>query len=134
MGRLTNPGIGDIVDRLTILSLKILSGTEQGKDTAHWRNEQVILLSQIRARTLDGPWFPLALDLAAVNGMLWHAEDDLRALRQIDLAQDSEATRQGEATAARTGFRIQELNDRRAGLIESINQISGDDPAPEKLT
>lgn len=125
MGRLTNLGPGDITDRLTILSLKILNAG--ARETTHWKAEQTALLSQIRSRTLNGVWFAAVLDLAAVNGMLWVAEDQLRALR----ANASGSVDWAEAGAV--AFQIQTLNDRRSALIDQINKDAGEYVGAEKL-
>jgi hypothetical protein len=55
VSRLTNPGLGDICDRLTILALKILHGVEGGRETQHWESERASLLAQVRSRELTGP-------------------------------------------------------------------------------
>ena len=126
--RMSNPGAGEISDRLTILALKIIAGREPGKDTAHFEVERAALLAQIRTRTLNGKWFEAVLQLGAVNGMLWHAEDDLRAWRSPPRAYtlpDLEAIRI-------LAFRIQSLNDQRAELVTQINKEAGDGDAKEK--
>lgn len=126
--RLVNPGAGDISDRLTILALKILSGQEQGKDVAHFESERGSLLAKIHSRTLNGKWFDAVLELAAVNAMLWHAEDELRALRTIP------RTSEIERDAATVAFRIQSLNDRRAAYVTQINKEAGDGDGKEKVS
>lgn len=125
--KLIDPGIGDVLDRLTILSLKITVGREQGKDVTHFEREQTALLAKVRSRDHSGPWFALTLELATINALLWHAEDDLRALREQTLGTDS------VAAAAVLGFRIQALNDQRADRIAKINKEAGDQTGPEKV-
>ena len=124
--RLVNYGAGELSDRLTILSLKLLFGAEAGKDLTAFTAERTVLLSQIRSRTLNGVWFASLLELAAVNAALWHAEDDLRAIRlaspELSLA----------ATVA-LAFRIQMLNDQRATLIEKINKDAGEGGSSDKV-
>src|SRR3990172_455729 len=71
MSRLINPGLGDYTDRLTILALKILFGEAGGKDVAHFRTEQTILLTKIRSRETAGAWLAATFELAAVNAILW---------------------------------------------------------------
>jgi hypothetical protein len=139
--KLVNPGAGETSDRLTILALKILAGLEQGKETVHWETEQAALLTQIRARTLNGKWFEAVLKLGAVNAMLWHAEDDLRALgRQWEVwnkpdssgLTGAEDRKRAALEAAPLAFRIQALNDRRAELVQQINKEAGDGDTKEK--
>lgn len=127
MGKLINVGPGEQCDRLTVLSLKVLFGTDAGKDVAHFERERSVLLTQVRARaaTLDlGP----VLELAAVNSALWHAEDDLRSLRG---AVPTDAVM---VQAGLLAFRIQDLNDQRAKLVGEINARSGEASGEEKLT
>jgi len=151
--RLVNPGLGETTDRLTILALKILVGQEQGKDITHFSNEHAALLTQIRSRTLNAKWFEAVLSLAAVNGLLWHAEDDLKALRLEWLGQQplppvadfvgplAEGARQLNDGVRRRvadvvlplAFRIQGLNEQRAELVAQINREAGDGDLKEKV-
>ena len=124
--KLVNFGVGEISDRLSILALKILFGQEAGKDVSHFEKEWAVLLTQITARTLNARCFEDVLKLAAVNAAIWHAEDDLRQMRTdgggVGIFED----------AGHLGFRLQELNDRRAELIEAINKEAGDHIGAEK--
>jgi hypothetical protein len=128
VSRLTNPGLGDICDRLTILALKILHGVEGGRETQHWESERASLLAQVRSRELTGPWFEGLLELAAVNAALWRHEDDLRALRL-----QTELTVGDRDRVQMVAFRMQWLNDRRAEMVHGINKAAGDERGWEKL-
>jgi hypothetical protein len=119
--RLKNYGVGEVSDRLSILALKRLFGAQTGKDITHFTTEHTALLSEIRSRTLNGKWFEAYTELAAVNAALWHAEDDLRAMRMV---WDGSAHQE----IVNTAFRIQDLNDQRAALIERINKDTGEVP------
>lgn len=126
--RLVNPSTGEVSDRLTILALKILAGTEQGTETAHFETERAGLLTAIRTKTLNGRWFEAVLALGAVNARLWHAEDALRALRgQLPI------TAAIWQEAGRIAFQVQSLNDQRADLVRQINKEAGDGDAKEKI-
>ena len=134
--RLLEPGIGEIVDRLSILNLKVLFGREKGLGTSHFEREQTGLLAKIRSRTLNGPWFQMALELAAINAALWHAEDDLRYLRL--LPDERRAMWAGfgpnwHQEIADLAIRIQVLNDKRSDLVAAINKEAGDGDGAEKL-
>jgi hypothetical protein len=141
--RLVNYGAGEITDRLTILALKILIGSEQGKDTKHFQTERTALLTKLGAQTLNGAWFTHVLELGAVNAALWHAEDDLRGWRQRWTEEKPDETGISgpgkgyvAATAlevARVGIRIQALNDQRAALVQAINEKTGEHLGEEKL-
>ena len=126
--RLVNPGAGEISDRLTILTLKILHGVEQEKDTAHFEKERTTLLTMIHSRTLNALWFDAMLELGGINAMLWHAEDDLRILRQQYERQQLVDT----DAVVLIAFRLQRLNDQRAALVQQINKDAGDSVTQEK--
>lgn len=130
--KLINFGAGEIVDRLTILSLKLHHADAAGRPTDHFRNEQVSLLAKLKAGNGIAGYVEELLELATVNGLLWQAEDELRDWRRQfkELAGLS-----GEATAEAAGaaFRIQALNDRRAQLVEAINLKTGEHRGAEKL-
>jgi hypothetical protein len=126
--RLINFGAGEVCDRLTILALKILHGTVRGRDVAHWQKEQVVLLTKIAAR--NGSWFGHYTELAAVNASIWQGEDELRSHR---VGSGGQPPTEVWPTLVQLGFRIQELNDQRAALIEAINKEAGDHLGSEKL-
>jgi len=133
--RLVNIGTGEMADRLSILALKIAHGEDAGKDTAHFRTERNAILVQFRSAATDAGLEHL-FDLAAVNAMLWHAEDDLREWRgqahlphpTLDLDNDQ------LVEVAKVAFRIQSLNDQRAELVWTLNKLAGTDLGREKLT
>jgi len=127
---LAAPGLGEVSDRLTILALKILIGTEQGKDVAHFQRERALLLAKVRSRTPNGAWFDSVMELAAVNGQLWQSEDDLRRLRATTEVQHTDVFLSRVLAVA---FRIQFLNDRRAELVAQINKDAGESQGEEKL-
>lgn len=122
--RLVNPGVGDVVDRLSILELKVLHGEIAQKDTAHWVRERDVLLVQLAGRTLNGSWFQPAIALSVVNAALWREEDNLRAYRKENPV--------AMAPVVCCAFLIQQLNDQRAVLIGEINTKAGDDRGREK--
>lgn len=125
--RLINFGMGEIVDRLTILALKIQYGTEAGKEIKHFVDERNALLVQLRSRETGGPWFEHCLELATINARLWQSEDELRVFRRPNVVMDA-------ALAAEIAFRIQALNDRRAELVQLINKLTGDHRGIEKVS
>lgn len=132
--RLVNAGAGEFADRLTILSLKLHHAEEQGKPIEHFRNEQVALLTKLKAANGIGGYVEALLELATVNGLLWRAEDEIRCLRGLGL--EALLQRGAEADLARAlhcAFRIQALNDRRAQLVALINQQTGEHRGDEKL-
>ncbi len=117
MSRLAHYGPGEIADRLSILALKILFGSDTGKDVRPWRQERETL----KGINVDVDLVTV-LDLAVVNAALWHAEDDLRALRQGGSAGTSPYARtEYHEAVTKVAFWIQALNDRRARLVEALN-------------
>lgn len=130
--RLVNYGAGEVVDRLSILALKLHHAEEQGKPTEHFRNEQVALLAKLKAANGVASYVEALLELSVVNGRLWRAEDDLREYRSIIRADASQFLVIGDTVMA-CAFRIQTLNDRRAVLVGLINQQTGEHRGDEKL-
>ena len=112
---LSAPTVGDITDRLTILSLNMLSDST----AVEWRQERTSLMAKLRAQTLNGAWFTALLDLATVNGALWHAEDMMREFRQ-EGTPTSDYGPWGPIVDC--AFRIQALNDQRKALIAAIDK------------
>lgn len=128
MARLINPGTGDLLDRLSILSLKLLYGQQAGKETKHFRDERNAVLTKINAADrFTGPVVEAGFELAAVNAALWQAEDELRGYAR-------NAANTNPSIVAECAFRIQSLNDRRAELISLINANTGENLGQEKLT
>lgn len=126
--RLINPGIGEIVDRLSILTLKILHAPDAG----HFVTERNALLVMLRGRELNGAWFEHVLTLTVVNAGLWQATDAIRA-QQAEIALPSIGSRDDMyVEAGKLGLRIMALNDQRAGLVETINKLTGGHLGSEK--
>lgn len=130
--RAVNIGLGEIADRLSILALKIAHGEQAGKETTHFVNERNALLTMLRGYELAGVAEQL-FDLAAVNGMLWYAEDDLREFRRSCGDKLPEGDRDTRDAVVLCAFRIQSLNDRRADLVWTLNKQAGTDLGQEKL-
>lgn len=127
--RLVNVGAGEIADRLTILALKVAHGQQAGKDVEHFIKERNALLVQFKSAAPDGGMEQL-FELAAVNAMLWYAEDRLRAHRNTGL----ERLRvEEQADVVTCAFSIQSLNDQRADLVWTLNKLAGTDLGREKL-
>jgi hypothetical protein len=124
MTRLVNFGLGEICDRLTILGLKILYGEEKQLDVAHFRNERTTLVIKLLTAS-TGKWIEAYADLAAVNAALWHAEADLRGYAKNRTTAPPDAV-------MHCAFCIQAWNDRRAFLVQQINEHVGD-KAQEKV-
>lgn len=125
MSRLHNPGPGEILDRLTILFLKITYGQHAGRDITHWEDE----LGSLFRSYVQSKYPAHEFELAAVNAALWQAEDEMREYRREHAQGSSEPAE----TGAEIGVRIQALNDRRAELVALINTNAGVRRPGEKM-
>lgn len=126
MARLINYGTGDVLDRLTILALKVLHYGAAGKDTQHLLDERNALLPKVMTVNLTKAALEALLELGAVNGVIWGATDALRpyALQGWEAGE--------ETRIAELGVQIMRLNDRRAHLIDTINRETGEFRGAEK--
>lgn len=112
--------IGELVDKLTILTLK--QQHLQGEALEHVSREQGLLLQvfQPLAERVPGP---LHLELQQVNGELWEVEEAIRA-----------CDRRGDfgGSFVELARRVYRLNDRRAALKRAINLASGSELVEQK--
>lgn len=134
--RLVNYGLGEILDRLSILALKISYGADTGADLSSFGRERAALLPKVNGRASAGKAFELYCELAVVNARLWQAEDALRELRDQARVADDGGASLAPALAPlgfRLACRIQQLNDQRAEIIRVVNAEVGDDASYEKV-
>lgn len=118
---LTEPDTGELLDRLTILSRKILERPEN----EHFKREQTQIMDRLgKWQFSEGP-LVLLLELAAVNAALWQADDEIRALRGN--------SKSDIADAGCKTFMVQSLNDRRAEIVQSLNETHGMGRKEEKI-
>lgn len=133
--RVHNPGVGEVLDRLSILALKRLHGRAAGKDIGHWEEEADQLQDLLRREwvSLPNTMYGVVIRLTVVNSALWAAEDELRDYREA--AEEGDPDRRPSLTAVRDlAFRIQHLNDERTALVGNLNYLaSGLVPPPEKV-
>jgi hypothetical protein len=127
MSRLINFGLGEVCDRLALLALKILYGELQGSDVTPYKHERAALLPKLLARS-TGRWVEMWGELNAVHAALWLYEADLRAFKAASVA--ARTAKSDEIVEC--AFRIQDLYDHRAGLIEQINSLVGDRVEPRE--
>ncbi len=118
------PTVGELLDRQTILELKIRHGRAAGVDTGAWQTEQSEINERLSARTL-----PFAEEqrrllarltgtLESINASLWAAEDEVRAAAESEIA-----------TLAGLAKRIANLNDQRAQAVRELNRLAGESVA-----
>ena len=120
---LADISLGDWVDRLTILEIKLAEIGERDK-LANVRREYEALLAAAPAGVLaDAEISALRARLKAVNAELWAIEDEIR-LKERARAFDDEFI-----ALARAVYRT---NDRRAELKREINRRAGSELIEEK--
>ena len=119
--RLIDPGPGELLDRLTILNLKIEACqkkaiTPQAFERERKKIEEILLKwsNELKSQVEVGEVAKLQDQLQAVNGQLWLAEDDVRATPELQAMK-----------LARLAKWIPRLNDRRADVIAKINAKYG---------
>lgn len=137
--RLLNPSPGELFDRLSILELKIRFGQKKGVDTSHFAAEKLSIEQALREweQSLiedmyglgDEAWDAKQAEinqnrnaLAAVNALLWEAEDSVRALSDEKVAELAYLAKQ-----------IAKWNDARSSHVHCLNTLYGADSGPEKL-
>ena len=118
MVSLINPTPGELLDRKTILRLKIEAGRRQKLDVAHFEEELRLIdaaLSDWLQKDADASQQLFAegeKGLAEVNQKLWHAEDEVRETPTTDKNRLAELAKL-----------IPELNDHRAALVQRVNGL-----------
>lgn len=134
---LLNPNPGEIIDRLTILELKITAASKKYISAVHFEAEELGLKERLKHFedclaedfcTKEGLFGRLTLiaesknTLAAVNSLLWQAEDEVRA------TPDEEPLK-----LASLCKRITKWNDVRSRHVALLNKLYNTDEGPEKL-
>lgn len=124
MSRLLNPGLGDYVDRATILRLKIRQARDLDVDHSHFQQELDELEERIGG--LEQWMAQPANALARINERLWELNDRIRDAEKIFDRVYSSEHRWQLAQIAIDQYR---WNLKRAELVAILN---GGGP-PEKL-
>jgi DUF438 domain-containing protein len=128
--RLLNPSPGEVVDRLTILELKIQAANRREVSDVHFQVEKVQLEEYLSRwdREIKKPslqWEKIQESwngLVAVNGLLWMAEDQIRETVETEAF-----------TLARLCKQVANLNDHRSQLVQKISEAYGEKVQPEKM-
>lgn len=123
MGRLIDPGLGELVDRYSILTLKQL----RTSTPEHFKEEAASILSLVSSRLSPGSAVGMemvitAVKLAAVNGVIWEATDSIES---------SILKCHGEATI-RVAETLQRNNHHRAELIHTLNELEAGKEIPKE--
>ena len=115
-------GIGELIDRLTILKIKMDEITDESK-LVNIRNEYEFLLCIADKVETHPKTDKLLEELYDVNNELWDVEDELREMeRQKSFGKEF-------IKLARS---VYQLNDRRAAIKKEINQLHGSKFIEEK--
>lgn len=138
MGRLLNPGLGELADRFTILLLKILHAGRRPVAHFHAEMAQVQMqMERVAAQHTDsnGPGLSMQAietaiqELRAKNTELWNLEDTMAGYVRAKPWWDGTVPYQ----VAETGVAIWKANQERNQIIQEINRLAGTDYGPEKL-
>lgn len=124
--RLLNPDPGEILDRLTILARKIVERPER----EDFKSEEKAL---VNALTIGCKELPVMFALAAVNAALWEEENILRRLREYTRNYAFDMYTPALVATAKTGIRLQTLNDQRSELIKQLTVAFGGEAREEKI-
>lgn len=115
--RLVDPGPGELLDRLTILGLKIKAATDRGLETKHFTEEREQIVHLLYGWSLvssvykerEAEWTRALTD---ANQRVWEAIDLQRiAKKEFDTL-----------GLARWGLKALDGNDDRAAIIREINK------------
>lgn len=118
-----NPSVGELVDRKTILELKIVNLKQADAPFARLVLQQELDGVRLRLRELRNLWLPLGdahlnrrLELAQVNENLWNLENRIRRLGWWRVI-----------ATARTARAIHQMNDVRARLVAELSGVGSRD-------
>jgi hypothetical protein len=117
--------LGELVDKITILEIKLAQFPEGGQRRNVEREWEALSerLGQVLDEGAGATLIPLKRELEAVNRSLWNIEDDLRDCERSGTFDDRfiELARQVYLT-----------NDERARIKREINETFGSDLVEEK--
>jgi len=127
--RLLDPSPGEILDRSSILILKIEAAEIKKLSASHFFSElnelSTIMLQKLDDEIINSEFEVEAYkkanaDLQIVNKRLWNYEDEVRALPRV-----SDSTPDQIFRAAQLRELITDLNDCRADLVARLNSFFG---------
>jgi len=111
---------GEIVDKLSIIELKLLNITDEEK-LINLKKEQTILNKAVK--NILSKDSTLYIQLLDVNANLWHVEDQLRKF------ENEKRFDEGFINLARE---VYYLNDKRSEIKRKINESTGSNLVEEK--
>ncbi len=122
MGRIINPGLGEQLDRCTILELKIAQAITEGTGQQVHFDDELSAIKALLPMVFTTPMHELHNGLAEVNTLIWDAEDKMRDCRRRK--HHLQTTEMFEV--AELGMLCQELNDQRSTIIQELNLGNND--------
>ncbi len=121
------PSPGEVVDRQTILELKIAAAKKNQISTRDFAEEYDQLQAYLGKNSFtpkpgQDDFKTLYAKLKDMNTQLWNIEDEIRLIiRQAGAP--SSLTAEQRAAVCRISFAIPRLNDQRAELVQQINKL-----------
>lgn len=139
--RLLEPEIGEVLDRQSILQLKIEAGMKHMVATEAWETElkelDNYLQRKMQAWQRTATSFAHDLfgkcvaELTQANARLWRLEDEIRSF--IKMRDTNSLDVNSLERCGATAMNIAEINDIRAGLVVRINAMFGSQVKQEKI-
>jgi hypothetical protein len=116
--------VGELIDKLTILNLKMIKITDPKKlsQVTHERDELFLIYKKL-PMTPPSVMYPLMTTLAVINSKLWEVEDELRIHEQHQAFMNKDDV-DHFIDLARS---VYVLNDQRFNIKNQINTLSGSD-------
>jgi hypothetical protein len=115
--------VGEFIDKITILEIKLARIKDAGKLENVRREYSALTRAYTERLTDDAEIAPLRSELKAVNEALWRIEDDLRA---------RERAKGFDADFIQLARSVYFTNDRRAELKKRIDLTLGSELTEEK--
>lgn len=126
MGRLINPGLGDYLDRLAVLELKVQHAPDGAAE--HFRRERAAVLGKLSAQ-FGQAQLEAYTTLLVLNARIWACEDEMAGwAAAVDMP-----SRELPTSVATLGILIWRLNRARSQTVDALNKLAGDDRGPEKV-
>ena|SRR5687768_4408182 len=114
---------GELVDKLTILEIKLENISDAGK-LSNIRREHDLLTARLRNGLAKSPDLTaLTAELKAVNQAIWHLEDDIR---------DHERKENFGDSFVKLARLVYKTNDKRAAIKRKINELLKSEIVEEK--
>lgn len=120
---LLHPTPGEIIDRLTIVDLKLKAFRKAERDTSALEAEKLELQQNISRLKAAKNAKALKKWLENINLTIWKAEDDVRAWRSPH----------GHDKLAEFSLKIARYNDYRSKVIREIDLTCGTESIEEKI-